>query len=165
MMTFDRVFTLPTITIIDHFLGSGSCNWPTRLWQICLPSKWFYLVKTGSVHYFLPIPLLGISTYFIRPNARPSKTVNLHTNTTEKWLGSNDAAIKTTQAYERDLKFAWPKMAHPMDATKPTNDQMKAMFRWIKFSTDAATELVTGKGIYSIKEMNNLTQDCVTHLC
>ena len=56
-------------------------------------------------------------------------------------------------------------MAQPMAAAEPTNSQYKSMFWSIKFSTDAATDLVIGKGIDSIKDINNLTQDCVTRLC
>ena len=39
------------------------------------------------------------------------------------------------------------------------------MFRCILFSTDSDMELVTGQGIDSIKEINTLTQDCVTSIC
>ena len=52
-----------------------------------------------------------------------------------------------------------------MAAAEPTNDQLKSMFRSIKFSNYAATELVTGQGIDSIEEIKTLTQDRVTHLC
>ena len=52
-----------------------------------------------------------------------------------------------------------------MAAAKPTNYQLKAIFRRFKFSTDDATELVTGQGINSIEEIKNLTQDRVTRIC
>ena len=52
-----------------------------------------------------------------------------------------------------------------MAASEITNAQLKAMFRRIKFSTDAATKLVTGKGINYIEDIDTLTQDCVTCLC
>ena len=39
------------------------------------------------------------------------------------------------------------------------------MFQRIKFSTDPATELVTGQGMNYIGEIKTLTQDCVTRLC
>ena len=44
-----------------------------------------------------------------------------------------------------------------MAAADPTNDQLKAMLRRIKFFTDADTELVIGQGIDSIKDIKNLT--------
>ena len=56
-------------------------------------------------------------------------------------------------------------MAQPMAADKPTNSQLKAMFRRIKFSTDSATELVTGQGINFTEEIKTLTQYRVTRLC
>ena len=56
-------------------------------------------------------------------------------------------------------------MAQPMAAAKPTNYQLKYMFRRINLSTDADTELVTGQGINSIQEIKTLTQDRVTRLC
>ena len=52
-----------------------------------------------------------------------------------------------------------------MATTDPTNVQLKAMFRIIKFSTNAAMELVTGQGINYTKEIKTITQDCLTHLC
>ena len=52
-----------------------------------------------------------------------------------------------------------------MAAAEPTNAQLKAMLRRIKFSTDAATDLVTGQGINSIEYIKTLTQDRVTRLC
>ena len=52
-----------------------------------------------------------------------------------------------------------------MAADDATNARLKAMFRRIKFSTYASTELVTGQGIESIKEIKTLTQDLVTRLC
>ena len=58
-----------------------------------------------------------------------------------------------------------PNMAQPMAAADPTYYQQKAMFRSIKFSTDTATELVTGQVIDSIEDINTLTQDCMTRLC
>ena len=51
-----------------------------------------------------------------------------------------------------------------MAAADPTNDRLKAMLRRIKFSTDAATELVTGQSIDSIEEFKTITQDHVTRL-
>ena len=52
-----------------------------------------------------------------------------------------------------------------MATAKPTNYQLKAMFQRIKLSTDAATELVTGQYINSIKGIKTLLQDRVTRLC
>ena len=62
----------------------------------------------------------------------------------KKGLGSYDAARKTSRAYDHDPKVVCPKMAQGMVATDPNNAQLKAMFRSIKFSSDAAMELVTG---------------------
>ena len=56
-------------------------------------------------------------------------------------------------------------MDQSMAAAEPTHAQLKAMFRRIKLSTDAATELVTGQGINSIEEIKTVTQDRVTCLC
>ena len=52
-----------------------------------------------------------------------------------------------------------------MAAADPTNAQLKAMLRSIKFSTDAATYIVTGQGIDSIEEIEILKQDRLTRLC
>ena len=46
-------FTLLTITIIDHQLGSDSCELPSQIWLILLPYNWFSFFNTGSVRYFL----------------------------------------------------------------------------------------------------------------
>ena len=52
-----------------------------------------------------------------------------------------------------------------MAASKPTNDQLKTMLWRIKFSNEAAMEIVTGQGIDSIEEIKAITQYHVTHLC
>ena len=52
-----------------------------------------------------------------------------------------------------------------MAAAKTTNAQFKAMFRSIKFSAGAATELVAGQGIDSIEDIKTLTQDLVNCFC
>ena len=56
-------------------------------------------------------------------------------------------------------------MDQQIATTDPTNAQSKGMFQSIKLSSDAATELVTRKGINTTKEINTLTQDRVTCLC
>ena len=52
-----------------------------------------------------------------------------------------------------------------MAAAEPNNAQLKAMLRRIKFSTDAATQIVTGQVINSIDMINTLTQDSMSRLC
>ena len=44
-----------------------------------------------------------------------------------------------------------------MAAADPTNAQLKAMFRSIKFTTLDSYALVTGQGIDSIEEIKTLT--------
>ena len=56
-------------------------------------------------------------------------------------------------------------MSQPMAAAEPANAQLKAMFRRIKFSIGAYTDIVTGLGIDSVEEINTLTQDRLTRLC
>ena len=45
-----------------------------------------------------------------------------------------------------------------MASAEPANAQLKAMFRRIKFSTDASKELVTGQGTDSTEEIRTLPQ-------
>ena len=52
-----------------------------------------------------------------------------------------------------------------MAVDEPTNAQLKSMFRHVKVSTNAATQLITGTCIDSINEIQTLTQYRVTRLC